>query len=131
MPLLILGVLGIVGGVLALFLPETLNQELPQTLNDGENFGLNQKFFEFPCIKKYVKITNIKRFHYCYYFCFCRQTDDDDDIETRPSSETFKRASSGRLSTRASFRGEVRSSIIHRASARSRKSVIVPENEIV
>nr|CAH7757724.1 unnamed protein product [Callosobruchus chinensis] len=36
LPLFILGILGILGGLLALFLPETLDQELPQTLHDGE-----------------------------------------------------------------------------------------------
>lgn len=51
LPLFILGILGILGGILALFLPETLDQELPQTLQDGENFGLGQKMWDFPCIK--------------------------------------------------------------------------------
>lgn len=57
LPLLILGVLGIAGGILALFLPETLDQELPQTLQDGENFGIGQKIWDFPCIKKLVVVT--------------------------------------------------------------------------
>lgn len=51
LPLFILGVMGIVGGVLALFLPETLDQELPQTLQDGENFGMGQHIMDFPCIQ--------------------------------------------------------------------------------
>lgn len=51
LPLLILGILGVLGGVLALFLPETLDQELPQTLQDGENFGIGQKIWDFPCTK--------------------------------------------------------------------------------
>ncbi|KAH8415679.1 hypothetical protein KR222_008658, partial [Zaprionus bogoriensis] len=34
-----LGVLGILGGLLALLLPETLHQDLPQTLSDGDKFG--------------------------------------------------------------------------------------------
>lgn len=35
LPLIVLGVLGIFGGFLSLYLPETLNHELPQTLVDG------------------------------------------------------------------------------------------------
>jgi MFS transporter, OCT family, solute carrier family 22 (organic cation transporter), member 13 len=52
LPLIILGILGIFGGCLSLFLPETLDKELPQSLEDGEKFGLDQKLFDFPCIKK-------------------------------------------------------------------------------
>lgn len=54
MPLVILGVIGIIGGILCLFLPETLNEELPQTLLDGERFGMNQRFWDIPCIKRSV-----------------------------------------------------------------------------
>ena len=50
LPLLILGTLGIIGGLLCLFLPETVDKLLPQSLQDGENFGKDQKFWEFPCI---------------------------------------------------------------------------------
>lgn len=51
-PLILLGLIGIFGGSLALFLPETLDQVLPQTLNDGENFGRDQRFLSFPCCEK-------------------------------------------------------------------------------
>ncbi|XP_050515589.1 organic cation transporter protein [Diabrotica virgifera virgifera] len=104
-PLLILGVLGILGGLLALFLPETLDQELPQTLQDGENFGLGQKMWDFPCIKS---------------------------REAEEPTEEFYRATSATLSrrsTRASFRGEARSSMLNRASIRSRKLSEVPDNK--
>ena len=56
-PLLILGTLGIIGGILTLLLPETLDQELPQTLEDGANFGKDQKFWDFPCIRGLVSTT--------------------------------------------------------------------------
>lgn len=53
LPLWILGFVGIFGGLLALFLPETLGKDLPQTLDDGNRFGLDQKFFDFPCIQRF------------------------------------------------------------------------------
>ncbi|XP_026679608.1 organic cation transporter protein [Diaphorina citri] len=99
LPLIILGMIGILGGALCLFLPETLGQDLPQTLQDGENFGRDQKFLDFPCCGK----------------------KSDKEEEEKPESY-FKRGhktrganSSTRSSMRASLRGEqFRSSLIQR-----------------
>lgn len=52
LPLWILGLCGVVGGALILLLPETLGEQLPQSLEDGEQFGLDQKMWHFPCIGK-------------------------------------------------------------------------------
>lgn len=38
-PMIIFGVMAFIGGLLSLFLPETLNKSLPETIEDGENFG--------------------------------------------------------------------------------------------
>lgn len=90
LPLIILGVTGIIGGVLCLFLPETLDEQLPQTLQEGEQFGINQKFMDAPFLKK-KKIN---------------------------CDEAFKRSVSGttRVSLRASSRAEFRSSLLNRSS---------------
>lgn len=34
-----------------LFLPETVNKELPQTLEEGEKYGINDTAFNFTCCK--------------------------------------------------------------------------------
>lgn len=54
MPLLIIGTVTIISGVLVLFLPETTGKVLPQTIADGESFGKNQKFCHFPFLKRYL-----------------------------------------------------------------------------
>ncbi|KAI4492203.1 hypothetical protein M0802_009893 [Mischocyttarus mexicanus] len=101
LPLLLLGIFGILGGLLTLFLPETLDKDLPQTLEDGENFGLNQKIWDVPCFSKKSR------------------------EEEPPAPEIFRSFSrtSTRISMRASLRGEVmRSKLIHRSSMRSQKT---------
>lgn len=49
LPMIVLGVVGLVGGFCCLYLPETLGCDLPQTIEDGENIGRDQKFMDFPC----------------------------------------------------------------------------------
>jgi len=39
LPLIIYGALAFTGGILSLLLPETLGKQLPETIQDGENFG--------------------------------------------------------------------------------------------
>lgn len=108
LPLIVLGVVGILAGMLALYLPETLGHELPQTLADGEEFGRGQGMWDFPC-------------------CGPKHDDDDNTHQQVPPIEQFTRRPTSirqeltRSSIRGSVRGEIRSSIIQ-GSLRSRKS---------
>ncbi|XP_033300362.1 carcinine transporter-like [Bombus bifarius] len=52
LPMIILGTCCIFAGSLSLFLPETLMEQLPQTMMDGELFGIDQTFWETPLTKK-------------------------------------------------------------------------------
>nr|XP_045605465.1 organic cation transporter protein-like [Procambarus clarkii] len=49
LPYVILGALTVVGGAVCTVLPETLNQSLPDTLEDGETFFSDQTFCYNPC----------------------------------------------------------------------------------
>ncbi|XP_002026430.2 organic cation transporter protein [Drosophila persimilis] len=105
LPLIILGLLGIFGGLLSLLLPETLNHDLPQTLTDGEEFGRGQSIWDFPCLAKQVDEDDESR----------RNT----DVEVR--SQAFVRGTQTGASLTASTGGELRSSILRR-SVKSRNS---------
>lgn len=117
LPLIILGFVGVIGGCISLLLPETLDKELPQTMQDGEEFGKDQRFFEFPCIGKkssvddeqgeqavQVQKQNMKK---------------PLDVE---SPSPFKRfnsdltRNSARVSLRALNRGEFQSSLLRRST---------------
>jgi len=39
LPLVVMGVISVIGGLAGLRLPETLHHKLPQTVEEGEEFG--------------------------------------------------------------------------------------------
>lgn len=50
LPMIVMGVLSLIASALLFLLPETLNQALPQTIEDGENFAKGQSFFFCPLV---------------------------------------------------------------------------------
>ncbi|XP_075537623.1 organic anion transporter 3-like [Dermacentor variabilis] len=50
LPMMVMGVLSLIAGVLLFCLPETLNQALPQSIEDSENFALGQSFCFCPLV---------------------------------------------------------------------------------
>lgn len=56
LPLVVMGIISVVGGLTSLRLPETLHHRLPQTVEEGEEFGRDFTFKDcMRCIPaKYV-----------------------------------------------------------------------------
>ena len=52
LPLIIYGILAFSGGILSLLLPETLNKELPETIEDGETFAKKGNVITISCACK-------------------------------------------------------------------------------
>jgi hypothetical protein len=50
-PSVTVGAIAVVSGLFALVLPETLNQPMPQTLEDGEKFGQGDTVFNVCCVR--------------------------------------------------------------------------------
>ncbi|XP_043580455.1 carcinine transporter-like isoform X2 [Bombus pyrosoma] len=51
-PMMIISTVSFFGAALVLFLPETVGQNLPQTIKQGEEFGRDQHFWSLPCYHK-------------------------------------------------------------------------------
>jgi MFS family permease len=52
LPLIVLGLLALFGAVVGFLLPETMGATLPQTMEEGENFGRDQSLWDFPCCRR-------------------------------------------------------------------------------
>ena len=47
LPYVFIGGLALLGTLASMFLPETLNHKLPETVDEAQDFGKNQKFWSF------------------------------------------------------------------------------------
>lgn len=61
LPLIIMGTLSVAGALTSIFLPETLNIHLPQTIEEGELFGADFKLWSCPTLPKKGKHGDDKR----------------------------------------------------------------------
>ncbi|XP_008549084.1 organic cation transporter protein [Microplitis demolitor] len=52
LPLIVMGSLSVAGALTSVFLPETLNIHLPQTIEEGERFGADFKLWSCPTLPK-------------------------------------------------------------------------------
>ncbi|XP_023177964.2 organic cation transporter protein-like [Drosophila hydei] len=52
LPSIFISLLMFIGSALCLALPETVKRKLPQTLTDGETFGVGEKWYYFPCFSQ-------------------------------------------------------------------------------
>lgn len=52
LPSVVFAIIALISGFLALFLPETLGEPMPQSIQDGETFGVGDTFFSAVCGKK-------------------------------------------------------------------------------
>uniref|UniRef100_A0A182SHX8 Major facilitator superfamily (MFS) profile domain-containing protein n=1 Tax=Anopheles maculatus TaxID=74869 RepID=A0A182SHX8_9DIPT len=48
LPFVAMGLIMLVGALSAIFLPETLHQKLPETMDEGRQFGRDQRFWSIP-----------------------------------------------------------------------------------
>lgn len=46
LPTIIFGAVSVASAILTLFLPETLHKEMPQTIEDGERFGVGDTAYK-------------------------------------------------------------------------------------
>uniref|UniRef100_A0A2M4BIK2 Putative synaptic vesicle transporter svop n=1 Tax=Anopheles marajoara TaxID=58244 RepID=A0A2M4BIK2_9DIPT len=48
LPFVVMALIGLIGATSSVFLPETLHQKLPETLEEGRRFGREQRFWTIP-----------------------------------------------------------------------------------
>lgn len=89
MPLLIMGTISVIGGLSGLRLPETLHYPLPQTVEEGEEFGKDWTITDcLRCVPlKYVFLNFKLSFCNCYFCCRPSPVASYEDLEMEPIKE--------------------------------------------
>lgn len=92
LPLVVMGVISVIGGLAGLRLPETLHHKLPQTVEEGEEFG--KDFSMNDCLRciplsRYYGIIKIFLFWYYIWWGFLTSKINDQIINCK--SEIFKK----------------------------------------
>lgn len=59
LPLIIMGTLSVAGALTSIFLPETLNIHLPQTIEEGELFGADFKLWSCPTLPRSISLPHL------------------------------------------------------------------------
>ena len=83
-PLIVMGIISVASGIAVVFLPETLHENLPQTIEDGDSFGRKQKFFSLA--KKKVKKTEDTKIPAFSSLILHHQSHDEDSVTPATSS---------------------------------------------
>ncbi|CAH0389882.1 unnamed protein product [Bemisia tabaci] len=109
MPLIIMGVVSVLGGLTALRLPETLHHRLPQTIEEGEEFGKDWTWAEcMTCVPK-------KPDSHAGSYEDLRERDVVEMLPTLPHQESDPLRGSLRGSVRGSVRDPLRDPLSRRA----------------
>jgi hypothetical protein len=68
LPPVIFGIGPIIGAILCLLLPETMNCELPETIEDGENFGKYEYCINNSIIILHISVVRLHIYNKYYKF---------------------------------------------------------------
>ena len=60
LPFYIFGISGVVGSLCLLWMPETADEKLPETVEEAEEFGNGQAMFPMPILKRRKNLFDVE-----------------------------------------------------------------------